>query len=763
MVIGANTLISGASLTLDSTYATSLDPTADLVASVISLNSGQISIQLDNPGALQPTVGLVLGGEVLADVRGARSLSLLSYSSIDIYGTGVFDMAGSLALHASTIRGYNNGGGTVTFDAKNITLDNKSGRPAATFGAASEGTLEFNAQTIRLGEGQLAVGQYSNLSLNAARGLFLSGTGGLSIAQGALTATTPFLSAASQSTYTVKASGLLSFQAPTDSDVADIPSGLGASLTLEGKSVNVTSDIRLPSGLLTLHATEGDVFVGGLLDVGGTAQTFYDVIKYTNAGQVRLLADEGSVQLADTATISVAARQGGGDAGTLGISTPQGTFSLDGTLLAQAGEGFKSGSFVLDTGSLPELGSLNQLLNEAAFNESRSIRVRNGDVLVDGTAKSHIFDLSADQGSITVSGTIDASGATGGTINLQAHGNVTLLDGSLLTVAAENFSSAGKGGEVFLSSGTSLDGVAGTGYVDIQTGSTIDLSVASKVAGSATTPGTSAWQGQFSGKLHVRAPQNSAGNDLLVQAINGNVIDASSILVEGYKIFDLTNTGGAITGTRPQNDPTGLPTGTQKLVYDNGVAFLGANGTASAGYAVMLSRLLGSDSQGLNSVFVIAPGAELINKTGNITLGSTSSNYQSDWNLSDFRFGVKKCPGRPHIARQGRHRFLQFPERRIHPFGRRYQRSGSLVGPAHDTERLAASEHSVVELQSVRRRRSLRGELQAGLAHDCAGFDLGLIASWKKQHEQQHHERQQPIRNEFAYREFVSSYPHRQR
>ena len=101
---------------------------------------------------------------------------------------------------------------------------------------------------------------------------------------------------------------------------------------------------------------------------------------------------------------------------------------------------------------------MNAALNLNGFTQSRSIRVRNGDVLLDGLATAQTFDLSADNGSITVTGTIDASGATGGTIDLAASGSVILEQNSRLSVAGKNFDSAGKGGSVSLAAGQEING-----------------------------------------------------------------------------------------------------------------------------------------------------------------------------------------------------------------------------------------------------------------------------------------------------------------
>ena len=184
--------------------------------------------------------------------------------------------------------------------------------------------------------------------------------------------------------------------------------GLGANLTISGASLSVDTNISLPSGQLTLHATNGDLVIGSAspstLDVSGTAQTFFDLVKYTSGGQINLIADNGAVNVDSGGTINIAAQSGGGNAGTLSVSAPNGSFIVNGTLNGQGGANGLNGSFSLDVGSLSSLGNLDAMLNTASFTQSRSIRVRTGDVVVDGTATSHTFDLSADQGSIDVTG-----------------------------------------------------------------------------------------------------------------------------------------------------------------------------------------------------------------------------------------------------------------------------------------------------------------------------------------------------------------------
>jgi filamentous hemagglutinin family protein len=758
MAIGNGARISGASIILDSTYGSNFAPTVSLNGKSIALDSGQISVQLANAPALQTSNGgLVLAGSTLQSLESAQTLSLLSYSSIDIYGTGSIGSAASanIELHASDIRGFMaSGGGSVNFTAQNILLDNSaSAALPAPLVASPSGTLAFNAGTLSLGVNQIDVDRYANLALNASSGIVFQGTGGIAT-QGALNAVTPSISGVKGASETVMAGNELTIGAPSSGGVVTSIGGLGAELTLQGSSVTVSSTVSLPSGVLTLHATGGDVSVGGRLDVGGTAQSFFDLVNYTDGGQINLVSDTGSVNVNAGSTINVAANPGSGNAGTLSVSATQGTFNVAaGTLFGKGGAGGQNGTFSLDVSTIGvsatsgttsassntvtvtsaigivvgqavsgtgipaneyvtgisgntvtittgtgvtagtnvltfaaalvgnTLTTLEQVLNEQLlskhapdagyFNQSQNIRVRGGvvagvtyndvyayvtDLTANPTASvpltAHSFTLSADQGSIQVSGTMDASGTTGGTIDLEAHGSVTLLPGATLTVVGAAFDDAGKGGAISLEAGTTYNGVApstsavrdpvtgrfpnGTAVVDIQSGSTIQLGVLALNNSAGTVDPTlvaaAAALGQFSGTLHVRAPQTTSNTDVQVDPINGTISNASSIVVEGDALI-APATGGTLNSA------------VLNSIKANGNIFVGVAGVAPApgsAYLQMLTSLFGSPTLPANTSIV--PGAEIIG-TGNLTLGTTSTTSASDWDFSTLRFGPDSAPG----------------------------------------------------------------------------------------------------------------------
>ena len=161
LTVSAGTSLTGGNIILDSSAAISLSESVRLTADGVSLNSGQISIGLDNPGILNPTTGLVLTGDAFASLQGsATRLSLASYSTIDVYGTGTVGSRNfeSLSLQAASIRGFNTNGGTVTFSATSLSLGNSTANAAPTpLTTPLSGTTTFDADQITLGANAVRV------------------------------------------------------------------------------------------------------------------------------------------------------------------------------------------------------------------------------------------------------------------------------------------------------------------------------------------------------------------------------------------------------------------------------------------------------------------------------------------------------------------------------------------------------------------------------------------------------------------------------
>ncbi len=615
--IGANAMLSGASVTLDSTAATTLDPSASLRAQSLNLNSGQINVVLDNTSSPPPSLGLTLSGATLGNLSSTNSLSLLSYSLIDIYGSGKITAADALSLHAAAVR-RSGGSGEAIFQAKVINLDNSADVSSPVTGSGSAGAIEFEADTIRLGVNPLQITRFGSVTLTAANEIVAGDSGSLSV-QGDLSMNAPVLTGATGAIYSVLASGDLRLVALPSGAGAVPNASLGAELSFSGSSVSSTANFQLPSGHLSLRASRGDLNVnGGTIDVGGTAQQYFDLTRYTNGGSISLAADKGSITLGNGSSLNVSATSGGGDGGSLSVSTPHGGFTSSGLLSGAGGSGGKSATFSLDVSSLSSLTALNTELNRAGFAAIRTFRIRTGDTTIGGMSKSGGFDVAADDGSIDVTGTIDSSGVNGGAISLTASGSIRLEAGSVLTVAAEQFDAAGKGGTVYLSAGAEVNGVIDrTASLNLKTGSKIEVSVA------ANTP-LSAQFGDFTGTVHLRAPQTLGGTDVQIQPVGAAINGASAVVVEGYALYDLTG-DGTITSY------------VQSFVSTNGATF-GNN-------AAQISARLFSGNDSLKAISYIEPGAEVINRSGNVTLGSSTSTSSDDWDLSTYRFGAQQTPG----------------------------------------------------------------------------------------------------------------------
>ena len=696
--IMAGAVVSGVTPVLDSTGQTLIAPTATIQGQNTSLGGSQITLWLS--GDMPTYTGLLLTAQQLTDLTREGRLSLSSQSSIDIYGSGTIGSIASLdslTLQAVQIRGFDNEGGTitggddVTFAAQNITLDGAAAAAIPGITAGTSGTLDFDAGVIQLGGDALAITQYSNVALNASNELLVQGRantapGSAFSAVGNLTITTPLITtplvtttalystpttapATLAATQSITAGGALVLQAPAGGTATTTSAGLGAALSLSGASITDNTNIQLPSGSVSMEAVTGNVEIGNgnaaLIDVGGVQANFNDLAVYSNAGSVILISDLGNVAISSGGTISISANAGGGNAGSLTVDAINGQFTTAGVLLGKGGavvngRAGENGSFSLDVASLvpdandaPTLTSLVSSLGE--FTQSFDVRVRSGNIEVSNLLAARSVTLSADNGNITVdeSGTIDASydtdpnfayapaTATGGAIYLAASGNVT-IDGTL-TVEGKTFDDAGKGGAITLESGTSqvVDGVvtAGTGRIIIAGGSTLNLGVDSNTAASAA-------RGDFTGVLTLIAPQLDAnghpipvGNPgdavpvgVAVAPIDGSILgDPSSIVVVGNQLYQPVD--GTIDSTL------------ENAINTNGTAFLGAAGTTTANYTSMFDALFGNQSAALKSVANIEVGAEIVNPTGNLTLGTTTSSSSSDWNLAGDRFGPNGAPG----------------------------------------------------------------------------------------------------------------------
>jgi filamentous hemagglutinin family protein len=655
--LGQNVILRGNSVVMDASGDASINPTAQFKAKSLSLSAGSIALVLDpqpsqgllNDLASYDSAATILEGAVLQSAQNASSLSLTSYSTLDLYGSTFNQPSGSfgsqnmaqLSLHAGEIRGFDLGGGTAALTAKSILLDNAGSAPTmGPLSASPDGSLELDATTISLGKNILAIDQFSYVTLNATGVIAGISTGsvmtGTPMTPTDLFMTAPLITATAGNTMTVTASGNLILQAPDQGSAtaAAIQAGAGAVLNFSGATIAADTTLSAPSGHIYVRATAGDIDIGGngaaLLDVSGTSKQIKSASITTDAGAIQLDSDFGNVALGSGASMNLSA-SGSSSAGTLSVTAPEGSFSIDpiATLNASGGlNSAKNGSFSLDVATLNPSGEGSSLLSfiapqlsSANFTQSLSFRIRTGDVAVETYITSKHFLLTADQGLVDVapSGVIDASGVAGGSIALQANGSVILEPNSLLTVHGDTFDAAGKGGSVFLSAGAQVNGqVNPNAVLDLQTGSEIDLGV--------TTTPTS--MQDLGGVLHLRAPVTQNGSDMQLANVDSTILGASSIEVEGYRLYDVT----------PREGGSKEISGVLLQAFNDARSFFGNSGANSSTVNAILERLTMNQPSGISALVNLAPGVEIINQSGDLALNQ-------DWDFSTFRVGANSAPG----------------------------------------------------------------------------------------------------------------------
>ena len=572
LVLGQDVLISGDGVTLDSTSETTVDPLASITAKGVRLSSGLISVNGEDPGAL------ALSGTLLEGLNSSatlKSLSLTSYSTMILHDGSVLgsENLGSLVIRAAAIIGD---GGSASLRARSLSVDNGSASSLPDSYTTPEtigGTLEITAQTLSLGSGQLRIEGFEGMSANASKGISLSGKGGLSVA-GNVEIKAPVIVGLGGASTGIRADGTMVMDL-VGNDPGALKPGLGASLTFTGSTVTADIPVLAPSGSISIESTSGDLNLSALLDVGGTAKSFPGVIKYTDAGVISL-SSQGDIKLNTGSDLNLSAQAAAGSAGTLRLTAPNGTLLMEGEgnpFRASKGNGGKAGTFLADFFGYNggNLNPLQVILKPAGFTEKQDLRIRNGDVtLADATARS--FRLSADSGSIMVTGTINASGKTGGTIGLFAGQSVILESGSVLDVHGEKLDAAGKGGLINLEAGSSPSAViASQGRVDTGTSFASDVSVIDLRSGSKLQLGVGA--NLEAGTVMLKAPQTADASDLQINPIFSVIEKAESIIAVGNNKIDVAGEGAVSIDPIKKYDEVVHPLPGQSVIGEDGGAY----------------------------------------------------------------------------------------------------------------------------------------------------------------------------------------------
>ncbi|UCV05448.1 filamentous hemagglutinin N-terminal domain-containing protein [Dechloromonas denitrificans] len=501
----------------------------------LSIGAGRINV-IGDSGA--PSNGLVLDKNTLAAFAKTDQLRLTSYTTLDLYGDaslGTSDL-NELIIGAAGIAGHGSGEAQIT--AKSVVFDNpnpdsakfdNSGLGAVTLNVTAENGISFASnvkdQAKRDAKATgFAFRGFEKVNLTTAGDVRFSGlgvtavnnatdnglTGGDKVIYGGNGKTAALTVNAGRVVTVGTADHLL-----VASDKTEIKggvegggtTGLGGSLEIQGKSVDVSGRIETPSGKLTLAATGEDggdnvtITETAVIAAKGSKVAFADTFAYAPGGEIKLTARKGDITVTTVVTeggtekvtkralISVSADADGGDAGTLALIATEGKVSVgDGTLrgTAKADPSLSQGTLKVDaaTVSLDELaGAVSETLSKTTTRTNLGgqwdIRSRTGSLSLSKTISASQVAIAADKGGVQIdkTGKIDASGAKGGNIELYAGGGNVNLEGNLIAKATEritvasNAGTRGQGGTVILAAD-------GTGSVITATGSTIDVGAA---------------------------------------------------------------------------------------------------------------------------------------------------------------------------------------------------------------------------------------------------------------------------------------------
>lgn len=549
-IAAGSVLRTARSILLDATTTTRALGTLDIAAggaasfSAQKVSLGETPVDAD---------GLVMDRAQLEALAGLGELTLKSYTNIDLYGDATFGNRdrGSLTLDAAGIVGHAvDGRNDASLAAQTLVVQNTG--TATTAPTTGSGSLTLAGQSVTIGAGEKSISGYDQVKVAATGDLTVVGQGSLK-ASGDLTLEAARITAQGKSNQTIQAGDStigwrdVLVTRPADAAAVAAQAAAGGHLEIIGKRVEQGGTIDMPSGVLTLAARGSDagddviLTDGSQIVASGYARNFAGTTIAASGGTVTLSSDHGSVDMQAGASLDVSGTSGG-DAGELVVSAAEGQAHLDGTLSGGATGGGDTGSVTLDVGSLANFKELNKALYDGGFRNEYSARARNGDVSIAAgdTVVARDFALVADNGSIDVAGTIDASGPEGGgRIALTAKDDLNLRAGSVLdargtSTATGSADAYSHGGEVEV---TAIDGT-----LDFAEGASIDVSA--HAAGK-----SNGGEILFSAGRSVRADGTPGVNMSLAGNVNVSGPGAAgSVIVEGRKTYTgVTDTAAYVT------------------------------------------------------------------------------------------------------------------------------------------------------------------------------------------------------------------------
>ncbi len=594
---------------------------------------GSVGLNTGNAASGQASLQqLVLDTPAIYGSGGAQDVDTIAAGTV--VWNGVANGNSSALPGGIVAHGPGTGAGTLNIVATQIVL----GYPSSDV-PNNQVTLDrvtYGFATVNLiATGEIQGNNLGSLSVyQQSAGFGHPGTGGT------LNLVTPLLTGAPGSVDSLTAGGTVTLRpASGASPSMATPDALGAEVQLTGAAIVDSTAIVLPSGQLGMLANTGDIMLGtgARIDLAGQPVGFFEQTIDTPGGTLSLQSTHGNISQNTAAGIDVSALAAA--AGTVSVSATQGTVSLAGSILGGAGAGGTPGSIEVGAGTLNDFAGLNARLSQGGVFGARSFDIRTGSLVIanqnGGAAPllvAHTIDVSVDGGSLTVAGTLDASGTTPGSIRLSAGGDLVLTGNAVLDAHATAAQTDSTGATVDAENHASVvlavaDGTAnsGTGTLRLQTGATIDVSAA---AGVTCALGTA-----LCGTVEFDVPRTgeTSGGLRIAAAGQLTVRGAGSIAVVGFWSYQPGGANGIIVQDNGDgaNGAEVSSTGQLGLVQINArsTAFI----TAALANAALLQQMAGLTAY--RTTFHLQPGVEIDSATanGNLTV-------QGDLDLSAFRY-----------------------------------------------------------------------------------------------------------------------------
>ncbi|ASV37981.1 hemagglutinin [Pseudomonas sp. NS1(2017)] len=616
----------------------------------------------------QQVLDRLLRGDTAYGAPALKSLALTAGQSLNFYGSArlsTLDSSGQslldeLLLTTPAIYGYGAANDVALIQTGTLVWGGDISAPPAVIknGAGTgSGTLELQARRIEFGygrnaqpdslatNGRMTLG-FANVNLNASERMTANHKGSLTVhqAQGAyeagkgfaysggnLNITTPLLTGEAGSVNRITAGGDVTVKAAANSAAAvdtTAIDALGAELLLSGRNVALDTSVVLPSGKLTLSADEAlTLGAASRLDLSGRTVRINDVSQYSWGGDVSLESRHGNIHQAAGALIDLSAQfNQGGLLKAVAVGAGAGQVDLQGQVRAGSSGYYDAGGtrvpylaggVDIRAQQVGDFAALNQRLNQGQVFGSRSFQLKQGSLVIGDELKANQVNVSVDNGSLTVVGTVDASGERVGSIRLAGKQGLTLARSAVLDAHGTVLRVDSYGKIIDAPNRAMVELSSGDGQLTLADGARIDLRHGTAAAG--------LYDSVARGTLELNAPRLNA-NDVAIDASGQvNVLGARSIAVNAVARYT-----DAPMGVEPS--ASGLPYQVIDQDYLKQKHALAQTfiDNALSNTGLMTGKLAGLNNSRYADAFHLRPGVEIVTQ-GDLMISG-------DLDLSGFRY-----------------------------------------------------------------------------------------------------------------------------